>query len=397
MLGVFQGASRRDSSIYGSSANEEDAKHTLSERRTPAIDCARNPLDDPYSEPSVAVSNASATGLVDSHPHSHEKSPFDSVFESGIMRPPPVPHRASPISFQRQPDNSSGPRRHSIAPASPFLRSTTPAFNERDSVVHEAQASRSPKATAEPRAQEQMPWRTRTDPERPRWLMYSLHGPHTGSSRSRPESSDEGAHSHKPDTEARRIEWEQQGKAGVIGTNNPYVVAAPSISSSSEDHFTSGMSQSTSHPSIPSMISAGSSFSVDDPALHLPKPGLISPPRPALPSKTPTFPSGVKHLAMLESDEDAGYNGDTAIDSDENDVESDGEDFLVMNRHKARILGSVRSQSISEAELIRRNIRRETGASLKTDRSGSNGTLRKTPTDEEDWRKKGLSDRKSVV
>lgn len=134
--------------------------------------------------------------------------------------------------------------------------------------------------------------------------------------------------------------------------------------SSSEEQFTS-MSQSTSNPSIPSVASAGSSAPDDCTPLDYQFDVIPSASADALHASHPEL-----------SDDPAGYDGDHAVESDEDDDSDDGGLFM----GKKKPAKSRRSNSISNAELARSKIHQ---ASLSTRRrsarSGSNGTVKKVP------------------
>ena len=136
--------------------------------------------------------------------------------------------------------------------------------------------------------------------------------------------------------------------------------------SSSEDQF-SAMSQSESNPSIPSVASAGSPNqgacgSFDE---H----SWISP------------VSGSRFEASI--DDADGYDGDHAIESEEED--EDSEDELVMSFAKKKTPAapsSHRSNSVSNGELARANFHAGINSRRRSTRSGSNGTVKKVPPPE---------------
>ena len=145
--------------------------------------------------------------------------------------------------------------------------------------------------------------------------------------------------------------------------------------------MTSGMSGSTSYPSVPSVISAGSSISTEDLALHL-QPKMLPPAlQPEGIIRAPLTGSSDGSMA-LPSDDD-GYVGDHGDDTDDEeedeDEDSDGDDFLVMTRRRSR---SEHVGGVSKAPpgLVRHT----TGGTIRTTRSGSTGTLKKTSSREED-------------
>ena len=132
--------------------------------------------------------------------------------------------------------------------------------------------------------------------------------------------------------------------------------------SSSEDQF-SAMSQSESNPSIPSVASAGSP--AQDGCASYDDHSWI-PPTSASSYPVSEFPTPV--------DDAAGYDGDHAIESDEED--SDEDELLMMGTIRKKPRPANRSNSISNAELARANVHAGF-ARRRSTRSGSNGTVKK--------------------
>jgi hypothetical protein len=133
---------------------------------------------------------------------------------------------------------------------------------------------------------------------------------------------------------------------------------------SSEEQFTP-MSQSTSNPSIPSVASAGSSA-----------PDECSPMN-NYQSMIPTASADSFHHNQFDVpiDDPAGYDGDHALESDDDDSDDDG---LFIGRRKPT--QSQRSESVSIAEVSRSDIRKEVLHNRRrSGRSGSNGTVKKIP------------------
>ncbi|KAF2998183.1 hypothetical protein E8E13_003876 [Curvularia kusanoi] len=133
---------------------------------------------------------------------------------------------------------------------------------------------------------------------------------------------------------------------------------------SSEEHFTP-MSQSTSNPSIPSVASASSSAPdecapIDQYANMLP---------------TASGDSIAHNQFDAPVDDPAGYDGDHALESDEDD--SSDEDVGLFIGKKKPALKPRRSNSISNAELARSHP--SLGHRRRSARSGSNGTVKKIP------------------
>jgi [calcium/calmodulin-dependent protein kinase] kinase len=152
-----------------------------------------------------------------------------------------------------------------------------------------------------------------------------------------------------------------------------YTVAGPRksiVNSSSEDHFTSGMSQSTSNPSIPSVISAHSSVTTDNDGFQvtdLPKDHAIlaSDDTVAVTEQQPTA-----------HDDYDGYAGDHALDSGD---DSDGSYIeMSMKKPAARTAAqrTISNSFIGQSEAPRRP-RRSTEASATSGRTGSNNTMQK--------------------
>jgi [calcium/calmodulin-dependent protein kinase] kinase len=89
------------------------------------------------------------------------------------------------------------------------------------------------------------------------------------------------------------------------------------------------------------------------------------------------------HLNQFDAptDDPAGYDGDHAIESEDEDTGEDDSDeeetFLTMRTKKPSAL--TRSESVSNAELARSDIRRDIGNCRRSVRSGSNGTVKKIP------------------
>jgi serine/threonine protein kinase len=133
---------------------------------------------------------------------------------------------------------------------------------------------------------------------------------------------------------------------------------------SSEEQFTP-MSQSTSNPSIPSVASAGSSA-----------PDECSPMN-NYQTMIPTASADSFHHNQFDVpiDDPAGYDGDHALESDDDDSDDDG---LFIGKRKPT--QSQRSESISVAEISRSDIRTEVlHHRRRSGRSGSNGTVKKIP------------------
>jgi [calcium/calmodulin-dependent protein kinase] kinase len=152
--------------------------------------------------------------------------------------------------------------------------------------------------------------------------------------------------------------------AGYTVPGHPMKLIA---NSSSEDHIASGMSQSTSNPSIPSIVSANSSVTTDNDALYATEPAKVQ----SILSSEDTVAS--PKSGPMEPDESEGYDGDHPLDSGE---ESDGS-FIEMSMKKpTKQTSKQRTKSVSPTGqpstqqgpiLIHGSL-----ASIEMQRSGSN-------------------------
>jgi hypothetical protein len=135
------------------------------------------------------------------------------------------------------------------------------------------------------------------------------------------------------------------------------------VSSSSEDHFPSAMSQSTSNPSIPSVVSADSSIPPDD--------GIYT----VSDNETQTVQSddnATELFSHQHHDDYEGYagDGDAAVDSDSD------ESFIEMSQPKSRAQPHNCSEGVSNGDLgLHRN--KKTSGSVRAVRSGSYNTMKK--------------------
>lgn len=140
---------------------------------------------------------------------------------------------------------------------------------------------------------------------------------------------------------------------------------------SSEEQFSS-MSQSTSNPSIPSVASAGSSAPDECAPLDY-YADMIT-----------TASANSLHGSHFDdpADDPTGYDGDHAVESDE-DEDSDEDGLIMGMTRKSRVIPPSalrRSNSISVAEVARSNAHPGSLSSRRRSaRSGSNGTVKKVP------------------
>ncbi|KAI9831457.1 MAG: hypothetical protein M1819_005056 [Sarea resinae] len=395
--GIFGGAGRRLVKSMRSRERNRDAYETGGIRRIPSSDRVASGFEDPHAEPSVAFSKAFASGHVDTPPVLKEVSPNRPETEAeGALKRPSHLQNSHSVEIARETPAIGEP--YAPSGTSSNRSSTAPAHERRGSMVCRPsgrpliQAGDS-NPTAIARAQEQL--------HRRRHLQNVInaerrHSVSPAESRSEspalpgncpPSPDDEIFFQKHADEDSKRsslTELDPLTPSEMMASNE---FVRPVISSSSEDQFTSGMSQSTSDPSIPSVISAGSSISADDSAAIFEKPYR---PRSRRTNETIT-PD--QNPADIASDDEAGYNGDSdnrrfkgyreashAIQSDD-DSDSEG-DYIVMSKRKDRM----RAESVSNGELSRRALRSSSSMSRSKTRSGSSGTMKKVMSEDSDPR-----------
>lgn len=227
-------------------------------------------FDDPHSSPSIAISNTMAAGQLNSPPALREA------------------HSATSVNYQQPTTLTHRP------------------FHQPSMSTVEGQNSRRQHLEIDPV--------TEHSSRRASLIGDCL-----------PSSDDEIFFAQQHEEDAHR----QQAAASMIHYPPPLHI----LSSSSEDQFTSGMSQSTSHPSIPSVMSGASSLSTATDEGLLPKEFAVGSVIPPLLRTHDTITSASSHKgkgkgkAVLDDDEE-GYIGDRdkGTDGDDDEDESDDED-----------------------------------------------------------------------
>lgn len=346
----------------------------------------------PHGEPSVAVSNAVAIGHVDPPGVLKLISPPSSSVTS------PVASR--PQSMDNPPENPVDERRRSITSLMSSNFSSTAASryphvglmggpdggNEEsiDDQFHRAQAEILRRRTLDRLRQGE---RQEQERSRSRPSVHSRPGS-SGRGEACPPSSEDDIFlqtQHAGGTSRPRSRLDDIHEAPSPTGPLPTFPFLPIASSSSDERFTSDLSQSTSYPSIPSVSAASSAppeyseqaTKSEEGRISSPVERVVHPPLLSDPVDRPIS------APVLEDDE--GYVGDRdpAVESEEGDSDSDGDDFIVMTRNKNVSRQALRADSFSARMAARR--RRETGtASVKSVRSGSGGTLRKKRSNNDD-------------
>ncbi|KAJ9642416.1 hypothetical protein H2199_004797 [Coniosporium tulheliwenetii] len=379
LSGLLGGAGRRI--IRNMRSRERSSTTQADQGRTKSIDRVMDRNTDAHGEPSLALSNAVAEGHVNLPEALQEISPAPSSVAS-----PTSPQRNLHVTDNIVSRNSSlssassrPSRRQSRADPPQLPQSPQQAAGGCSSLPRETSDDRISRAREEQ-------WRRRI-------LEDSIDRDRPGSAQfSRPTSAlGQGPCPPSPDDqiflrqEAAKAQADQVSplEMSPIGYP-PGLQSGPVTSNSSEDHLTSGLSQSTSNPSIPSDISASSSIVPDD-GVTLGKHSEA-----AEYSSGDTATEGYNSAANYSSgdtpvsphrtlEEDDGYAGDHAVESEDED-DSDEDELLMMNSRKNKAAGRIRSNSISNAQLARKHAVHGSGASsIKSTRSGSNGTVKRVP------------------
>lgn len=357
LSGIF-GGGRRILRNMRSKERGSDGLRTHS--RNPSIDRLVAGDDNAHGEPSIALSDAVAAGHVDPPAQLKECSTASSSVASPGS---PVAHSLTESDIHRSGDGTPS-RQSSISSASSHrppkrgeedILYSSPVFHD---YLNDINFQR---AREENRRRHML--EERQVSSRP-----------TSSAGNRPSSAlGQAPCPPSPDDEAY---FELRKKTDESKQNDitPKGFPQPLTSSSSEDQFHSGMSQSTSNPSIPSVISANSSVMQDD---------LMPPEQKIRPIELTEASNPTISVTEDHEHDHEGYDGDHAIESDDEEEEdsddSSDDDFVEMNiRRKPPPKRPSRSESISYAELSRGKVLAGLGASVrKSSRSGSNGTVKK--------------------
>lgn len=369
--GIFGGVPRR---LMNSVRGRERGNRSRNEHnRAKSIDHLVTGDDDPHGGPSIALSNAFAAGHVDQPailkeslpPYSFPASPANALSEH--LYPDPIDRAPS--------------RQSSISSASSRLNHVYTAQDDR-SMTQSSGGYPFPCLQRETsddrfnRAKDELVRRRVLEEnqirERPHSAVYPR-PPSASSQTACPPSPDDEIFYQRQKLDDLFSQQHPSHNSSIENSPISYPVSVNSLqsrtltSSSSEDHFTS-MSQSTSNPSIPSVISANSSIAPEDGLLMEPVKEVV-----ARASDDTLNPNATTN------EDYTGYEGDVFESGDENEEQEDSDDdFIVMTRKKKGKEGLERSNTISSAELSRHCVRRElASACRRSTRSGSNGTVKK--------------------
>lgn len=261
--GLFGGAGRRIARGMRSRERRQDGTDHSS--RSSSVDGSSSKFDDPHASPSIALSSAEAAGHVDTPPALREGSLTSPIGHHHLDHN--RPNTSTPESFQRAVEQNSRRQQLEIDRASQRLYSKA-------SLVEECPPS----------------------PDDEMFFAKQL---------------EEDAHRQQAATMMMHYSQPQQ----------------PIFSSSSEDQFTSGMSQSTSHPSIPSVMSGASSLSTTADEGQLQKEFVSTVPPLLRTHDTITNASSRKGVpSSVVDDDEEGYHGDRDRGNDADDDEDESDD-----------------------------------------------------------------------
>jgi SNF1-activating kinase 1 len=366
--------------------------------RTPSADRIAMGDDTPYGEPSRALSNTVAAGMVNAPPGFWQ----DGNLTSSSAAPSPIssktPSVAGPSDLYRTMEKASTEPLSRESSFSSVASRGMPLIAERvvpptrstflpllgDAVdEHSSRLIASASDDLIARAKEEQLRRLIQERE-----SKNQRRPVSASSQRPQSATSQGACPPSPDD----VMFPRHEDAAGLGSTQ-FSPLGPSaagytvpgqrmkliVNSSSEDHFASGMSQSTSNPSIPSIVSADSSVTTDNDAFYVMEPAkehsiLSSDDTVASPRDEP-----------MQPDESDGYDGDHPLDSGD---ESDGS-FIEMSMKKPtkRIVTQHTESTSPSGQLSnQQRARRATAASIKSQRSGSNNTMQNvlSHSDDED-------------
>ncbi|KAI4920763.1 uncharacterized protein J4E92_008407 [Alternaria infectoria] len=364
--GLFGGLPRR---VVNSMRSRDKLKPPKEHSRARSIDRLVGGDDDAHGVPSLAISTTCASGQVnqpdalkDMSPIARSSSPSHSEAQSF--------ERLDPSSRQSSLSSLSSRLHRNWATANSLEAGPTLPMapdSRRSSQLLQAgdQRPSSPTSIARKKSDDRFD-RAKDEYRRRLGVEQSAARERTDSiTRSRPTSSHaQTACPPSPDDEIafsqpnNRESWHRNDQSSE---NSPLGGSSRGLAlSSSEDQF-SAMSQSESNPSIPSVASAGSPTQIGCGSFD--EHSWIS--------------AASANQLEASIDDAAGYDGDHAVESDDDSESDDGMVLNFSSKKRSVASSSQRSNSVSNGELARASIhvRRST-------RSGSNGTVKKIPPPE---------------
>ncbi|KAE8448892.1 hypothetical protein EG329_008688 [Mollisiaceae sp. DMI_Dod_QoI] len=380
--------------LWNGRGREEIAEIEESPSRARSVDRSLFESDNKHSEPSVAMSTATAPGLFQHPIQLHHPKPLS---RSNDVSPTNFDHDkplASPLFFQPYMVQAHQAGQSSSTPNVPHAALAASNLDERPATANRTPEGKTPAprvyGASTPasfqRAQETLERRRRLEEhaEKKRQQLANEALQKTDPVECPPSPDDEIF--VQREAEARRA----RSYSSVNSTSMASQVTSPSDITSpiSSDNLGSTDQFYPSVPSLPALISGASSVSADTEGEMLQRPGSVRPPDhgittystpetltpPALSKQTsgendtPVVTSTDDAILLSPDEDDEGYNGDgdTAFTADDSD--SDSDEGLTMSRRKPKA-----KSSSPEVKLERRSLeRRGTNASV-----GSTETAKK--------------------
>ncbi|KAF2127270.1 kinase-like protein [Dothidotthia symphoricarpi CBS 119687] len=385
--GLFGGMPRR---VVNSMRSKDKLKIPRDHNRARSIDRLAGGDDDSHCVPSLALSTTVASGHVDQPDALKELSPIargvsPSFSDSRSLDPLDTTSRQSSVSSlsSRLHRNWATANDLEVGPALDIPSNTNkeywypPAASVTSTQGSQAAGGRRPSVPGPFARQNSDDRFSRAKDEfyRRRVREENLsHERSISTTYQRPPSSlSQIACPPSPDDEMYFHREEYMGRHDPSSENSPVGGQERGLAfCSSEEQFTP-MSQSTSHPSIPSVASAGSS--VLDECASL---GYLS--NMMSPASADSIHMNMNPFEIPVEDAD-GYDGDHAVESEEDD-ESDDDGGLFIGRRKPAPQ-SRRGESASESKRAHSTVHKGLVHSRRRSaRSGSNGTVKKvSPSD----------------
>ncbi|KAF2035364.1 kinase-like protein [Setomelanomma holmii] len=374
--GLFGGLPRR---VVNSMRSKDKLRPPREHMRARSIDRLVDGDDDAHGMPSLAVSTSTASGHVDQPDALKDLSPVarshsPSPSEARSHAPSDTASRQSSLSSMSSRLHRNWAHANDLE-VGPQLE--IPSVHQQDHYLPLAAPIKSQAPTSQPSSLARESSDVRFDRAKEELIRRRVHEATMSRERSnsannsRPSTAiSQTACPPSPDDE---VFFQRQKVEDYLSRHDPSSENSPVGGQerglafcSSEEQFTP-MSQSTSNPSIPSVASAGSS-APDECA-----------PFDNYQSMIPTASAESFHHNQFDApiDDPAGYDGDHAVDSEDEDSDDDDGGLFIGKRKPAP---SHRSESISVAEVARSDIRKDVMHSRRRSaRSGSNGTVKKIP------------------
>lgn len=355
--GIFGGAARRAPDTMRN--RDRSASVLVDHNRERSIDRLVGADDNPHAQPSIALSGTVAAGHVNL-PEVLRETPKKHGISSDAHSPQTIGHGHSDRLYPESATNTPSRQSSISSVSSHFYETYHGAHEDRPST----RGSGVPSSINRGNSEEQFA-RAREEFVRRRILEHGQSSKESEASISRPSSAlSQSACPPSPDDEIMfQKQKEAEERAGSSLETSPLsgpVNARVLTASSSEDHFASGLSQSTSNPSIPSVISANSSIAAED-----------------------TMPADRYKVVAHRSSDDTlnptltqqphygGFAHDHRAESADDEDDSESEEEFIELRRPNRRLKSIpgRTSSVAVAEHPRESRRsptssRTTGASV---------------------------------